>query len=84
MTLKTLLESKFPDPFELKDDCNDGKAYLKYKGSGTDDRLTKAIKYVSGKYRLVWEGHVDRIQYTYDEILYMVRKENWRYSNTDT
>jgi len=41
------------------------------------------MKFVSGKYRLVWEGHVDRIQYTYDEILYMVRKENWKYSNKD-
>jgi len=81
MTLKSLMEHKFPDPSQLEADCRKGIAYLKYDGSTSDDRLTKAIKFVSGKYRLVWEGHVDRTQYTYDEILYMVRKENWKYSN---
>jgi len=62
----------------LNADCNAEKAYLVF---GSSERLVKRIMYVSGKYRLVFEGNVDRTQYSYDEILYMIRKEGWKYVN---
>ncbi len=38
---------------------------------------------MSGKFSLVFEGYVDRIKYTYDEILYMNRKEGCKYTNDE-
>lgn len=61
----------------LKVDIKSGKSFLKKGG------IIKSIKYVSGKYRLVYQGHIDRHEYTYDEILYLIRKENWSYANDD-
>ncbi len=64
-----------PSISELKNNIKNGNAFLK------KDNIVKSLKNVSGKFRLFSNGVVDPYQYTYDEILYLIRKENWIYSN---
>ena len=66
-----------PSISELKNDIKNGNAFLK------KDNIVKSLKNVSGKFRLFSNGVVDPYQYTYDEILYLIRKENWSYANDD-
>lgn len=64
-----------PSISELKNDIKNGNAFLK------KDNIVKSLKNVSGKFRLFSNGVVDPYQYTYDEILYLIRRENWVYHN---
>lgn len=66
-----------PSISELKNDIKNGNAFLK------KDNIVKSLKNVSGKFRLFSNGVVDPYQYTYDEILYLIRREKWSYANDD-